>query len=169
MSYEQAPATKLLATHCIFCHRPLLDAASVEAGIGPVCREKVGYNDPVPDAVRKQANKYIHQLVTNREDTEMVKSCITLIGGLGMNRLANTLEKALAEVKIEESSNKLWIEAPYLDGKATPDWRRIPGRIFDRDTKRNVVPSEKRVEVFNLLKKNYPGLMALGPKGLFRL
>lgn len=129
----------------------------------------MGYNDPVPDAVRKQANKYIHQIATNRRDTDAVKACLTLIGGLGLNRLANTLEKALADVKIEETNGKLWVEAPYLDGRPTPDWRRIPGRIFDRDTKRNVVPSDKRVEVFQLLKKHYPGLIALGPKGLFQL
>jgi hypothetical protein len=43
MSYESAPATKLLATHCACCSRPLVDAVSVETGIGPDCRKKHGY------------------------------------------------------------------------------------------------------------------------------
>lgn len=44
--YENAPATKLLATHCCMCSRPLVDAESVEAGIGPDCRKKHGYTKP---------------------------------------------------------------------------------------------------------------------------
>jgi hypothetical protein len=43
MSYENAPATKLLATHCACCARPLVDALSVELGIGPDCRKKHGF------------------------------------------------------------------------------------------------------------------------------
>ncbi len=71
MSYEEAPATKMLATHCIFCSRPLLDASSVEAGIGPICRGKVGYNDPVPNHARQEANKLIHRIATNRQAPEI--------------------------------------------------------------------------------------------------
>lgn len=44
-NYENAPATILLATTCACCGRPLVDAASVEAGIGPDCRRKYGYGD----------------------------------------------------------------------------------------------------------------------------
>jgi hypothetical protein len=44
MSYENAPATRLLATNCGCCGRQLVDAVSVEAGIGPECRKKHGYN-----------------------------------------------------------------------------------------------------------------------------
>jgi hypothetical protein len=44
MSYENAPATIMLATHCACCARSLVDAASIEAGMGPVCRKRHGYN-----------------------------------------------------------------------------------------------------------------------------
>ena len=40
--YEDAVSTKLLATHCCMCNRPLRDARSVELGIGPICEEKFG-------------------------------------------------------------------------------------------------------------------------------
>lgn len=43
--YESAPATAMLATHCACCGRALLDATSVEAGIGPECRRKHGYGE----------------------------------------------------------------------------------------------------------------------------
>ena len=165
MSYESAPATKLLATHCIFCNRPLLDAASVEAGIGPVCREKVGYNDPVSDSDRKQANKLVHTIATNRQSPE-VNRWITEIAMLGLERLSIRLKEALADIRIEQKEDKLWIKAPYLEA-ALGDWRRIPGRLFDRGSKRNVVPSDQRVEVYRLLSRHYKGSTGLGPKGLF--
>ncbi len=40
--YEDAVSTKLLATHCCMCNRPLRDARSVEFGIGPICEAKFG-------------------------------------------------------------------------------------------------------------------------------
>lgn len=167
MSYEQAPATKLLAAHCLFCNRPLLDAASVEAGIGPVCREKVGYNDPVPDHARLTANKLIHQIATNRGSTQ-IREWLEEIRSLGLERLVEKLEEALTGVKITEVNGRLFIETPYSPASLN-DWRRIPGRAFDWDTKRNHVPSTQKAAVFALLKKHYPGTQALGPKGLFTL
>ena len=41
--YEASPACLLLATHCACCGRPLVDAKSVETGVGPDCRKKHGY------------------------------------------------------------------------------------------------------------------------------
>lgn len=58
-TYENAPATRILATHCACCGRALLDAVSVEAGIGPDCRAKYGYGmfdvDPGPEGWTKAA------------------------------------------------------------------------------------------------------------------
>lgn len=49
-SYENAPSTTLLATHCALCGRPLRDADSVERGVGPDCAEKHGYGDAQGEA-----------------------------------------------------------------------------------------------------------------------
>jgi hypothetical protein len=43
--YENAPATKMIAVNCACCARPLLDARSVETGMGPICRRKHGFNE----------------------------------------------------------------------------------------------------------------------------
>ena len=51
-SYETAPATRMLATQCAVCARPLLDAVSVETGIGPHCRAKYGFNVEVAPELR---------------------------------------------------------------------------------------------------------------------
>jgi len=40
--YEDAVSTKLLASHCVFCSRPLANAESIERGAGDVCAEKFG-------------------------------------------------------------------------------------------------------------------------------
>ena len=41
-SYVNAPATRFIATHCACCGKPLVDADSVQAGVGPDCRAKHG-------------------------------------------------------------------------------------------------------------------------------
>lgn len=40
--YELEAGTRLLATHCMFCGRPLRDPESIENGCGPVCAERFG-------------------------------------------------------------------------------------------------------------------------------
>lgn len=47
--YEDAVSTKLLATHCCMCNRPLCDARSVELGIGPICEKNFGTRAEVSD------------------------------------------------------------------------------------------------------------------------
>jgi SWI/SNF-related matrix-associated actin-dependent regulator 1 of chromatin subfamily A len=43
MSYMDEGGTKLLATHCLRCGKPLRDPTSVELGLGPDCAEIVGF------------------------------------------------------------------------------------------------------------------------------
>lgn len=40
MGYEDASATKMMATHCLMCGRPLVDPESLERGVGPICARK---------------------------------------------------------------------------------------------------------------------------------
>ena len=49
-TYENAAKTKLIATHCVCCGRPLCDAQSVETGVGPICGRKYGYDKCDRDA-----------------------------------------------------------------------------------------------------------------------
>ncbi len=62
MGYENAPATRMMATHCVCCGKSLVDAPSLESGMGPICRQKYGYNDDmagISERRRKSANKLI--------------------------------------------------------------------------------------------------------------
>ncbi len=47
MGYENSPALALVATQCALCGRPLLDAESVECGMGPTCRARHGAGEPL--------------------------------------------------------------------------------------------------------------------------
>jgi len=49
--WENAVSTKLLATHCAICGRPLRDPESIERGIGPDCNEKLGRPNMMPTGV----------------------------------------------------------------------------------------------------------------------
>jgi SWI/SNF-related matrix-associated actin-dependent regulator 1 of chromatin subfamily A len=76
MSYENSIATKQVASQCIFCKRPLVDAESVERGCGPECAQKyMRFADPgpvdvnkievalaaAPETFRKDVAKYLSQ------------------------------------------------------------------------------------------------------------
>lgn len=56
--WETAVSTQLLASNCVFCHRPLRDPESVERGYGPECAEKYWMPRGLPESVdQEQAEK----------------------------------------------------------------------------------------------------------------
>lgn len=59
MGYEQSPAVDLVATNCALCGRPLLDADSVECGMGPVCRARHGAGEVYGVDLRRDATMLI--------------------------------------------------------------------------------------------------------------
>lgn len=90
MGYENAPATKLLATHCICCGLPLLDALSVERSIGPICFEKHGGlgDADASDEDRVKANRLVREAALNGCSAERRVAIAKTIEGLGFARLA---------------------------------------------------------------------------------
>lgn len=128
MTYEAAPSTRLLATHCAICNRPLRDAESVERGIGPDCAERYGHGDasgPMNvDAVvaaaenageialtivrehtdaHTVANRAVHYVaVLAHDDHEANADCIAalcdMIAACGYDRLAARLRERVAAV-----------------------------------------------------------------------
>ena len=57
IGYEQLPATKMLASHCLYCAKPLEQPHSIERGAGDICAEKYMVFTPSasvdPDALAK--------------------------------------------------------------------------------------------------------------------
>jgi hypothetical protein len=194
MSYENATATKLLATHCCVCNRPLLDAVSVELGIGPDCRKKY-----MPKALggeaREEANKLVYQLalavsgiVTTTVTTDAAGAAYVmggaaavgqmLVGGteaegmlarlhtLGFDKLAEKLEAAWIAIRVTEDAGQLTVVTPY-NAEAVDAMRRVPGRRWDPVKKVNTFPQASNSALWALLRRYYPGKAGIGPKGPF--
>lgn len=187
-SYEDAPATRMLATQCACCSRPLVDAVSVEVGVGPDCRVKHGYGEAqaAPDwdwaerelapgdlaidrtkSPREAANLLVYW-VAARQDGPDVLRLVSAIRALGFVSLADRIARRLARVSIALEAGHYVVRGPYSD-EAVAAFRSIPGRRFDRESKSNIVPASSRRELFAALKRAYPGETASGPRGLFQI
>ena len=185
MGYEDAPGTKLLATHCAICARPLLDAVSVERGIGPDCAKKHGYFDGGQEgsAAHKEANRVVHAIAlqvsgaTKLDAGELNLGIQALkVGGFG--RLAAVLEEKIPTVVVEPAGEgigehgrveaRLKLSTPY-NPRFVEALRNLPGRRWDKEQKVWTVPATEnaRVIVFTLLKAFYPGVVGRGSKGFF--
>lgn len=189
MSYEDAPATVLLATHCACCGRPLRDAISVERGVGPDCAEKFGYGEAqgtarwnlathmltsaglqLPEGWAKDAHAVVNKLV-HLAACQQRKAPLALAGAidaLGYAKLAAKLVERIKEeatIVVERVGDELVVKTPYC-----PEFNRevvyIRGQRFDRATMRRVVPASARVELWAALKKGFePGtLVSCGEK-----
>ena len=168
MSYENAPATKLLATHCAICERPLVDAESVETGLDPHCRKQLfkGSDKDAPN--RETANKLIYVVAACRStgDVRGIVDAINGLHALGFSTVADKLAKAVATIKIELSTIApvIYVKTPYVD---TKDWHYIVGQRWEPTKKARIVPVTERVALYRVLMAHWPNHIGLGPKGLF--
>ena len=177
MSYADSNACKMLATQCLICGRPLVDARSVTLGIGPLCRK--GIEGGVEEDVRKEANKQVFDASIAAQGGHVVRvmECADAIDALGLSGLAkkvrnrfkgicNSPEKA--DITIEVGGGMFKVKTPYRRGRSKEfvnAWRRIPGRRY-RDG-HNYVPSTQKDALWELLREYFPGKSGRGPKGVF--
>lgn len=167
-NYENAPATLLLATHCAACARPLVDAVSVEAGMGPDCRKKYMKAETSPEN-REKANKLVHDIamaISLKNDTVYAASKIAEVRALGFEKLADKLTKENVGIVIERENDTIVVKAPFSEN-ALAYSRSIPGRRWDAQRKVTVFPARNQDLVRDMLRACYPGANALGPKGFF--
>lgn len=172
MSYENAPATAMLATHCACCGRPLLDAMSVEYGMGPYCRAKHGFmgkNAPqVDENGRIKANRIVHQIAVGL-DAATLAGAINELRELGFSLLASVLEDRAVMVHVDaRDADTYEVRTPYNE-ECLGAWRAIPGRRFDRESKANLVPVGSKPALWALLRRYYGGQLMKGPKGLAQI
>lgn len=163
MGYEDAESTKLLATHCAACGRPLRDAESVEVGMGPICRDKLGLGaDAGPG--RGRANQIVHQAAAEVFLSE--EAALELVS-LGFPALAARLAERLADagkVVVTDASESYLVRAPYLES-ALGAWRAVPGRRWDKAEKAQRVPKRSKRALWQLLKTHYRGAVLEHPNG----
>jgi hypothetical protein len=168
-TYEQAPATQMLATHCACCARPLVDAKSVEIGIGPECRRRHGFNLDVPDEARIAANKLVHDIAVD-QDGERVHALVGELRALGFAKLADRITHRLAAIRIEIDGEEYLVHTPYSDAGYAA-FCALPRncRRWDKACKAWRVHQTARAQLFAALKRAFAGATASGPKGLFVL
>jgi hypothetical protein len=188
MNYTNAAATALFATHCLFCGRPLLDANSVQTGVGPVCREKWGVNIEVDEESRETANKIIHEAALSATSNDRRVEIATQLDELGFGLVASKVRQRFlkAAVTIETREMTFGPNAPVVEAyvvltgsynaefvdalKAEVDWTK---RTVLRDEKGKFVawafaPSAKTT-IWNLIKVHFAGQTGFGPKGVFQI
>jgi hypothetical protein len=178
MSYTEAPATVLLATNCIICGRPLVDACSVECGIGPECRSKFGIDPGVSEEVRKLGNQLTHRaaIAAQAGKVEEVRKLAIELEALGLitlgDKVAQRFKKAEQKVKITITQNgdTYRVETPFRrkgSDEFVAAWRAIPGRRYSNGV--NLIPVAQGQALFALLKQFFPGEYGTGPKGVFQI
>lgn len=166
MSYEDAPSTQLVATHCAVCNRPLVDAVSVETGIGPDCRARYGYDVQAEPEARQAANKLVHDLAAGAFEGAALVGVLNDLRALGFAKLSGRIAYKKAVIAIEEGPGGLWVRTPYRP-ESVPSFRRIPGRHWDGERKVNIIPETRKADLWQVLRAHFAGALAVGPKGAF--
>lgn len=168
MSYENAPQTYLLATHCCICSKELCDSASVEAGIGPVCRKKYGYASIVSEENRKAANKLIHTLATSKSNDVKV-GCLNELMEMGFEGVVTAVLKNLADVMVTLDERGRYAVKTGYKPEVVNAMRNIPGRRWDKEKKINTFPQSSKVALWDLFLAHYEGGIGVGPRGVFKV
>lgn len=183
MSYVNAAATRLVATRCACCTRPLLDAVSVEAGCGPECRREHGYDEAQKPAnwprvarllgrpvgpisamgQKKVANRLVYRIALEQTGPH-VATYVAALEALGFVKIATRIAVRLDVVRIHQEGRALLIAIPR-HAAAGAELQRM-GRW---DAKRRVfaVAEKARGEVWNLLRRYFHGALGFGPRGAF--
>lgn len=83
----------IVATNCAVCSRPLTDALSIEAGIGPDCRAFYGYFlDKLTEEARVEANRIVHELAADALYGNFLRDALFRLHELGFAQLAQRIE-----------------------------------------------------------------------------
>lgn len=176
MSYKDAVATKMLASHCVCCGRALVDAVSVQLGIGPECRQ--GFDGGISEEVKDKANGLVFKasLAAQHGNVDMVKALAEEIRALGLDKLADKVGRRFknadryTQITISVEGMEYRVETPFRRGEKEEfiaAWRAIPGRKFRNEA--NYIPVTQKKALWELLSQFFGGKFGKGPKGVFRI
>ena len=169
MGYETAPGTEMLATNCACCGKELLDAQSVEAGMGPECRKKHTLPDTLDEETRRKANKLIYIIAMDQTGPGVDKALVEL-KALGCDTIVKRIQNrvygkrrviiAMRE-KVEDRFN---VASPWNE-EFVYRVKRVYGRRWDGEDKVNHFPVESWDQVWKLIAQCYRGKLLEAPTG----
>lgn len=168
MGYENAPATIMLATQCAVCGRPLVDAISIETGMGPDCRSKHGFMGKhapnVSEEDRTKANRIVYGIACG-VPADILAASIKELKDLGFSLLASVLEDRNITVHVDEMGDRIVVRTPFSE-EVVLAMRTIPGRRWNKEEKANTFPIESKRAVWEMIKRFYRGQLLKGSKGI---
>jgi len=184
MGYENSAACKIMATNCCACGKPLVDAKSVETGMGPVCRGKYGYNADVPDRVRTLANVWVHRLACDVSYNTVTMDSMALsaqLRDLGFAKIADIFEFRMVKIAVTvddfDGEARYFVRSPY-DGSGGFNhdvWSKgrqgVKVPALKAPTAKKVFhwtfpkTEEARKRIFAALLKHHEGSLAFAPDG----
>lgn len=199
MSYVNSASCKFVATHCVCCGRALSDAPSIEAGMGPHCREKYGYDEaqgPADEAEamaivaphrealelsadiegnpRRFANVLVHRLAV-LIDGEVAVACVNALRALGFSKLSRHCAARMVKISVSEEKDEAGnvvaytIKAPYSEAV-----RRLSLARWDRELRVTRVRIYRSAEgaqraIEDALTRDFPGALVDFPRGVSML
>jgi len=169
MGYESAPGTEMLATYCACCGKELLDAQSVEAGMGPECRRKHALPDTLDEDARKAANKLVYIIAMDQTGPGVDKAIVEL-KALGCDKIVKRIQqrvygKRRVVITLRENiADRFNVASPY-DEEFVYRVKRIYGRRWDGEDKVNHFPTESWDRVWALIAECYRGKLLEAPTG----
>jgi hypothetical protein len=187
-----------VATHCCVCGLPLVDATSIEFGIGPVCRRKYNYEDAYaisadaalavdsflksnefpPEVASKVLNavdsddsrKAANALVyfASAEQGKFAVLAAHALRLLGYAALAGRIEDRLIPIRLTEKDGRVVVKTPFHPGFIALV-RQIRTRRWDGDAKLWSVAVEDKPALWDAIRKSYAGSWGIGEKGPFEV
>lgn len=178
MGYENSAACEIMATNCCACGKPLVDAKSVETGIGPVCRKKYGYDAGVSEKAREMANQVVYALACAISEGTVTLSTLESVEQLrvlGFPLIADIFVSNGVSVSIDvrdhEGEERYFVRAPYDPAFNQSCW--INGRVGVKDVVAMTVSKRKvfhwtfpkteasRKRIWGALVKHHAGRLAV--------
>jgi len=156
--YTAAPATKILATHCACCRRPLLDAKSVECGVGPICRKKYLDLDGLDEDTRKRANVLVYECAAT-DDPEVLMGNIAELSLLGCDTIATKLADRCGAVSVTQAADDALVVRSGYSADFVNATRGLPGRRWIKEEKTTCFHSAAWGKLSAALADCYSGLL----------
>ena len=187
--YTHSPACALVASHCACCGQPLVDAVSVETGIGPWCRKNHGYKaadvradwDGVDAALEGtdalevvRTEKIHHRLTANylvyriacEPFTRDAQRYVAALYRVGFVALARRIAKRVEGVVVDVEGGELVVTAPKSARLGDALYRAGVRSTWDRDAKVRRVAATDRSALWRVLRAALPaGTVVVGPNG----
>lgn len=183
-NYVESPVCNMVATNCACCGRPLVDAKSVEFGIGPICRGKYSMTEPDGELKLDLAQVLLDQLIEDHgfertfglddrqnavnklaywaachQGEKMAAIVAQVIHALGYvkfaEKIADHAGAAPVTGTLSDDGLHVFVVAPYRS-EALDAWRNIPGRRWMGNDQGNRIPVTSLPQVRDLVAKYYP-------------